>query len=93
MKYFKDTHGRFFIYEDDADEKFYADKIPASKQEHDVAVARAKQTAEVQLPYTLKRSREYPSIGDQLDALYHAGVFPKEMADIISAVKAKYPKN
>ena len=34
---------------------------------------------------------EYPSIGDQLDALYHAGVFPSEMADKIKKVKEKYP--
>ena len=36
--------------------------------------------------------RKYPSIGDQLDALFHAGVFPAEMAAEIQAVKDKYPK-
>jgi len=39
-----------------------------------------------------KRVLEYPSIGDQLDALFHAGVFPEEMAEKIQAVKDKYPK-
>lgn len=34
----------------------------------------------------------YPPIGDQLDALYKAGVFPQEMAEQIAAVKLKYPK-
>ena len=38
------------------------------------------------------RRREYPYIGDQLDALYHAGVFPSEMTAKIKAVKDKYPK-
>ena len=38
------------------------------------------------------RARQYPSIGDQLDALFHAGVFPAEMAAEIQAVKDKYPK-
>jgi hypothetical protein len=38
------------------------------------------------------RRKEYPSIGDQLDALFHAGVFPAEMAAKIQAVKDKYPK-
>jgi hypothetical protein len=38
------------------------------------------------------RDRQYPSIGDQLDALFHAGVFPAEMAAEIQAVKDKYPK-
>jgi hypothetical protein len=42
--------------------------------------------------YQFKRSIEYPSIGDQLDALFHAGMFPEEMAQRIQAVKDKYPK-
>jgi len=42
--------------------------------------------------YIDKRVLEYPPIGDQLDALFHAGVFPQEMADKIQAVKNKYPK-
>tara|TARA_B110000467_G_scaffold156337_1_gene169706 strand:+ start:504 stop:851 length:348 start_codon:yes stop_codon:yes gene_type:complete len=43
--------------------------------------------------YDVKRIREYPSIGDQLDALYHAGVFPADMAAELEAIKAKYPKS
>ena len=42
--------------------------------------------------YQRQRAPEYPSIGDQLDALFHAGVFPPEMAAQIQAVKDKYPK-
>jgi hypothetical protein len=42
--------------------------------------------------YARKRVKEYPSIGDQLDALFRAGVFPAEMAAEIQAVKDKYPK-
>ena len=42
--------------------------------------------------YAEKRAREYPSIGDQLDSLFHAGVFSEEMAAQIQAVKNKYPK-
>ena len=42
--------------------------------------------------YQKQRKAEYPTIGDQLDALFHAGVFPQEMADKIQAVKNKYPK-
>jgi len=44
------------------------------------------------LPYGVKRAREYPSIGDQLDALYHAGMLPAELSAQIAAIKAKYPK-
>jgi tRNA(Phe) wybutosine-synthesizing methylase Tyw3 len=39
------------------------------------------------------RKPEYPAIEDQLDALYHAGLFPKEMAAKLKAVKDKYPKS
>ena len=39
-----------------------------------------------------ERAKDYPSIGDQLDALFHAGVFPPDMAAIIQAVKDAHPK-
>jgi len=42
--------------------------------------------------YAEQRKKEYPPIGDQLDALFHAGVFPQEMADKIQAVKDAHPK-
>ena len=42
--------------------------------------------------YQRNRAREYPSIQEQLDALYHAGFFPPAMAARIRAVKAKYPR-
>lgn len=42
--------------------------------------------------YKRKRAPEYPSIGEQLDALFKAGLFPEEMAAKIQAIKDKYPK-
>ena len=39
----------------------------------------------------LNRQNSYPSIGDQLDSLFHAGVFPEEMATKLQAVKDAYP--
>mgnify|MGYP003149874424 CR=1 FL=1 len=42
--------------------------------------------------YIEERTNMYPPIGDQLDALFHAGVFPEEMASKLAAVKATYPK-
>jgi hypothetical protein len=42
--------------------------------------------------YQRDRAAEYPAIGDQLDALFHAGVFPADMAAALQAVKNKYPK-
>jgi hypothetical protein len=43
-------------------------------------------------PYDEMRRRKYPSIGDQLDALYHAGVFPDAMAAEIKKIKDAYAK-
>jgi hypothetical protein len=46
----------------------------------------------VKTQYQRNRAKEYPPIGDQLDALFKAGVFPADMAATIQAVKDKYPK-
>ena len=42
--------------------------------------------------YITKRAAEYPSIGDQLDALWKGGDAQTEMLAKVMAVKAKYPK-
>ena len=42
--------------------------------------------------YRDDRANAYPPLGDQLDALYHAGIFPAEMEAQIRAVKDEYPK-
>ena len=42
--------------------------------------------------YQRDRQPQYPPMGDQLDALYHAGVFPEDMAAKLQAVKAAHPK-
>lgn len=43
--------------------------------------------------YREVRAENYPSIGDQLDALFHAGAFTPEMAAQIQAVKDAFPKS
>lgn len=58
-------------------------------QQQSRAAAQAEYAAQA---YARSRAAEYPSIGDQLDALFHAGVFPEDMAAKIQAVKDKYPK-
>ena len=42
--------------------------------------------------YISKRAAEYPSIGDQLDALWKGGDAAEEMLAKVQAVKLKYPK-
>ena len=43
--------------------------------------------------YIAKRQAEYPTIGDQLDALWKGGDAQTEMLAKVMAVKAKYPKD
>jgi hypothetical protein len=42
--------------------------------------------------YYAKRRAEYPSLGDQMDAMWKGGESQAIMQAIIAAVKAKYPK-
>ena len=42
--------------------------------------------------YQRDRAEAYPSIGDQLDMIYHAGQGGDEFQKAIKAVKDKYPK-
>jgi hypothetical protein len=66
------------------------DTIP-TQAEVDVEVIRLQAEYDAQ-EYARNRQPEYPEIGDQLDALYHAGVFPANMAARIKETKDKYPK-
>lgn len=65
-----------------------AAKTAADKKTSDAAAAKAA----IEATYGWKRQNEYPDIGDQLDSLYHAGVFDSTMTATIKAVKDKYPK-
>lgn len=47
---------------------------------------------QAKLEYRDKRVLEYPSIGDQLDALWKGGDAAAEMLAKVQAVKDKYPK-
>mgnify|MGYP003661257704 CR=1 FL=1 len=49
-------------------------------------------TAQTARTYADKRVAEYPTIGDQLDALWKGGDAQTEMLAKVMAVKAKYPK-
>ena len=50
------------------------------------------QTAYENNKYQRDRAVEYPSIGDQLDMIYHAGQGGDAFQKAIKAVKDKYPK-
>lgn len=52
----------------------------------------AKLAADAAVAYRAQRASEYPSIGDQLDALWKGGDAAAEMLAQVQAVKTKYPK-
>ena len=56
------------------------------------AARAAARAAEAATQYQRDRAAEYPSIGDQLDALWKGGDAATAMLAQVQAVKAKYPK-
>ena len=71
----------------------WRDKEQIEPTEEEIEEGRKKLEAQwIADEYKRLRRKKYPEIGDQLDALYHAGLFPKEMADKLKVVKEKNPK-
>jgi hypothetical protein len=94
MKHYLSPDNKVFAYEADGSQDHlipdnYTSITQAQATERNQQI---QQAAFNSLTYAEKRRSEYPAIGDQLDALYHAGVFPAEMAALLRAVKDKYPK-
>lgn len=56
------------------------------------AISAIEQAEFVRTKYQRDRAKEYPSIGDQLDALWKGGEAATIMLAQVQAVKAKYPK-
>jgi hypothetical protein len=84
-----------FRVEDHGSGAFIKEWNSASPQpsEAEIEAADAEyQTAWNAQGYARNRKFEYPPIGDQLDSLFHAGLFPADMAATLQAVKDKYPK-
>jgi hypothetical protein len=94
MKYYKSPTDEIFAYELDGsqDHLITPELISIDESEVDILVSTTQQAVFDSKSYSEKRAMSYPPIGDQLDALYHAGVFPAEMAAKLAEVKAKYPK-
>lgn len=95
MKHYKNPQtGEIFAFEKNgSQDKFILKELIeiSEKEAEEVRNEKQKQKNQ-QLTYRELRAMEYPPIGDQLDALFHAGVFPADMAALIQAVKDKYPK-
>ena len=94
MKHYLSPDNKVFAYEADGsqDHLIPSDYTPITNDEVQTRNQQIQQAAFNALTYAEKRKTDYPAIGDQLDALYHAGVFPAEMAALLRTVKDKYPK-
>jgi hypothetical protein len=75
----------------DGDVTYHDGQTPPTEEEINTELA-SMQTEHDSQEYARSRKTDYPDIGDQLDALYHAGVFPANMAARIKETKDKYPK-
>ena len=69
-----------------------AEQEAANQAEADALQADVDAQTALEATYGWKREQEYPPVGDQLDALYHAGTFDATMTATLKAVKDKYPK-
>ena len=66
-------------------------QTPPTKEEIDAEIVRLEKEFTAQ-DYARARQPLYPAIGDQLDDLYHAGVFSAEMTAKLKKVKDDNPK-
>jgi hypothetical protein len=71
---------------DNGQELLQLDGTPATEE------ARFAHFAFMEIKYKNQRMNEYPSIGDQLDALWKGGQAAEDMLAKVQAVKSKYPK-
>ena len=64
-----------------------------NRKQRDEAEAKAEKDRYDNAPYTEKRRRSYPPIGDQLDALWKGGDDAEAMKAIVNKVKTDFPKD
>ena len=83
-------NSNFVIYDNEIDWQDLNQTCP-TESEINAEIARLQAEYDAK-EYQRKRAAEYPSIGDQLDALWKGGDAAAEMLAKVQAVKAKYPK-
>jgi len=103
MEYFcKESHDGVEFYgkwNKPQDKNVYFNFTGATKEEVDAALANetgvlfeSRAELKANISYWFDRRTEYPSIEDQLDALWKGGDAATEMLARVQAVKNKYPK-
>jgi len=71
----------------------WKDKVQSRPTDEEIAVEATRLHQEwLSKEYQRLRAPNYPPISEQLDSLFHAGVFPPEMTAKIQEIKDRYPK-
>ena len=86
-------NAKFTVFAEDASNvKWLENTTPIA--EADILAKQAELKADYEAKeYQRSRASEYPSIGEQLDMIYHAGQGGDTFQAAIQAVKDKYPKS
>jgi hypothetical protein len=94
MKHYRDNNGNLYAYElDGSQDHLIGDKTPVDDSQLISIIEEEKLQRINSLPYQEQRRLAYPSIGDQLDALWKGGDAAAAMLEQILSVKSQYPKN
>jgi hypothetical protein len=97
IKFYKDSDNNIYSYPaDGSQDHLIGDKVFVTREQADAIINEKFQPVREELmgklSYADKRFMEYPSIGDQLDALWKGGNEAEAMRLRVLAVKEKYPK-
>ena len=84
------ANAKFTVFAEDASAVVWLESTTPIAEADILAKQRELVTAYDNKAYQRSRADEYPSMGDQLDDIYHNGV--DEWKKTIKAVKDKYPK-
>ena len=87
-----DPDAKVTVQEDNVDKIVWNDESKKISKEDILAKQKELETAYENNKYQRDRAESYPSIGDQLDMIYHAGQGGDGFQKAIKAVKDKYPK-
>lgn len=93
MKHYLSPKNELFAYESDGSQDHIIPKDFKLLTDAEVQQIHYQREQDYQdsLTYRDKREMEYPTIGEQLDTLYHGGL--DAWKESIKAVKDKYPKS
>lgn len=92
MQYFKNQSDEVYAYDDGVTPPDELNLTPITEEEAGVLEQSAQSAWLDSLDFARKRAAAYPSVYDQLDMIFHAGLGGDEFQAAIQAVKDQFPK-